>query len=122
MGKEKWVYSTDEEYFNCEEEYDTKELAIEAVKKDAEIEDNTTVWIGRAVEINKDYLIKYGIASVDADNMVEALGNEVGEIADDWFSIVNEHTDKMSEMIADYIIEHCPPTFGAIEDIFEITK
>ena len=116
----KWVASLNGEEFDYEE-FEKKEDAIEYLKELAEEEELKIGYIGQSV----DY-----IPRIDADCLVERLGEEVyeeiGDCAETYLEDVQkEHLDildeKLNEVLSDWLKEYnYEPNFSKVEKIRKV--
>ena len=85
----KWLASSNEEHWDCGEEFDTKdEAAVYAVgefAKDYGVEPGRRVWIGRVESLDKPLDLAASMFDLDdaLDKLGEALFEQCGEAAED---------------------------------------
>lgn len=122
MPKNKWVYSTNDEEWTSELEFDTKEQAIEAGKKDADCIEQGVFWVGEAVPINKEFLLNR-LNLFDLENFNESIAEEIG--GDEDYAPEKDNSsknDELNQLIAEFIIKNFEVTMHfVIEEVEEIT-
>lgn len=100
--KEKWIYSESEDlYWECSETFDTKEKAIEAAKKDREIE-SSTIFVGIKVAPT--------VCDIDVDSLLENIAINTTERFDDCAdgfleNVSSEHFDELEEKLNNVFLE-----------------
>jgi hypothetical protein len=100
MEKNKWIYSFDECAWDGQNEYLTKEEAIEAARNEKQDPDQT-IWVGTKTVVDKKYLLD-NAKLFDLDDFNEEL-EEVCTDEDCYLS--NGPVEELREMIADFIIK-----------------
>jgi hypothetical protein len=97
MKNNKWTYELyNEEHWSCNEEFDTREEAIEA-GKEAALDDGeiTSFYIGRIVDFIP-HVNPYRII----DDLVEDTGEECGEVSDSFLdTVTKEQILRLGEML-----------------------
>lgn len=125
MSKEKWMYQIGESDVWLNDQYGTKEEAMEACKKEYEYDpkeyEGKTCYVGRVDTYN---------AFIDADGIIEHIQDdawsECGEVAEGFLSdVTKEQTEelqnKLNDVLQEWLTKHnLQPTFGDMVDIEEI--
>lgn len=116
--KGKWTFSTNDEFFNYGEYFESKEDAINGGKD--YFSDELLFYVGQAEEVG------HGVI-VDVDSILEHINinmcDEVGEVADDYLmNIDREHAaeleNELSNVIINWIERHgYSPTFFKVVNI-----
>ena len=121
----KWTYSFDEEFFT-NGDFDSKESALEAARKDAtkerDINDQpfTSVFIGRTKPHKNSQFFPAG------DDITEFMQNQAsdvgGEYADDYPNVSEEDEKELTTQLHELLERWCKekgvvPNFYTVEDI-----
>lgn len=117
MNNTKYLYSSSDEMFGSDE-CDSKEEAIEKAKFELELEKGDRIYIGKKVELNKEWLTR-NISIIDKENIEEVMYENVGDVAEDWLKDLDE--EKLNKILIDYLYQHHKPHFCLVEDIEEAT-
>ena len=101
--------------------YETKEAAIEAGKKDAECIDRGCFFVGQAIPINDEFLIDR-TRLFDVEQFNEDMSEQAG--GEDYYIDEKDNAKQLEELnklIADFILSKCDTTMSfTIEDCEEI--
>ena len=121
MSKNKWVYSTNDEEWTSELEFETKEQAIEAGKKDIDCIEIGYFYVGEAVPIDEEFLLNR-INLFDIENFNETIDEQID--GDEDYAPEKENSvkvDELNKLIADFIIKNFIRTINfVIEEIEKI--
>jgi hypothetical protein len=98
MTEGKWTCSTDEEHWNCDQEFDTKEEALAYAMSehapDMGVEDGQRIYVGQVETIKLDALADSACDADRAiDNMQEWLYENAGEGAEDSLKIITKDAE-----------------------------
>ena len=112
MKQQKWTYSLDEECWDCDNEFDTKQEAIKAGKEDINCIESERFWVGLSIPIDKTFLLDH-VRLFDIDNFNETMAEEAGGDEDFAPEDTNsKHLDELESLIANFIIEKFDTTLG----------
>jgi len=113
----KWGYSTDDDDWNSDSWFDTKQEAIDEGKADYD-----DFFVGRAVAVKPIIDVE-----VLLDKVSESVYEECGENADDYLNDVDvnmrdELSNQLNEVFQSWLTKHqLHPNFYLVEDVENIT-
>lgn len=134
VGENKWICAprVDTETWRAEEEYDTKEEAIEAgrkaaIEKGRLAEDVFGDYCDPDVSINHFAVGQKQVPGLNVyiDDVLERIGEsvyeQVGESADDYLlDVTNEDKDALEKIILDWVIKKYPPNCFVVTEIEKV--
>lgn len=110
-----YCISTNEESFFGE--YESQEDALREAINQERVEAGQKLWIGQTAERKASNYV--GLDSL-VEGMAERAYEEVGEAAEGWPDLSPEDQEKLEKLIGDFLNEHSPVSFFAVEDVEKI--
>jgi hypothetical protein len=115
----KWGYSTDEENWNGDGWFETKEEAIQEGKEN--YEGDFSFYVGKAVEVKPYVEVERFL-----DEISESIYDECGDCAEDYLNgldvqIKHELGKELNQVLQNWLTKHnLHPNFYLIEDVEQI--
>lgn len=110
MTPGKWTCSTNEEEWNCTEEFDTREdalaYAVSEFCPDHGVEDGGSFWVGQIGEVDIESMSEAACDAWSAiDQMSQWLHDNVGDFAQDELDVSKEAEQDLDERLAKTVRE-----------------